>query len=64
MKKESKYCYGWAIWTDYGTGWEKESVYDKKEDTYTQVKKDAAEYRRCGAKVRVTNTRWLNPLNK
>lgn len=64
MKKENKYCYGWAIWTDYGTGWEKESVYDKKEDTYTQVKKDAAEYRRHGAKVRVTNTRWLNPHNK
>ncbi len=64
MKKENKYCYGWAIWTNYGYGWEKESVYDNKEDTYAQVKKDAAEYRRAGASTRVTNTRWLNPYYK
>lgn len=29
MKKKNKYCYGWAIWTNWGSGWEKESVYDK-----------------------------------
>lgn len=61
MKKENKYCYGWAIWTNYGTGWEKESVYDKREDTYAQVKKDAAEYRLAHASVRITAARWPNP---
>lgn len=30
MAKKNKYCYGWAIWTNYGYGWEQESVYDKK----------------------------------
>lgn len=42
MAKKNKYCYGWEIWTNYGNGWEKESVYDKKETSYSQVKKDAA----------------------
>ena len=41
-------------------GWEKESVYDKRYDTYTQVKADAKEYRIAGAQTRITNTRWLN----
>ena len=70
MAKKNKYCYGWAIWTNYGYGWaiwtnygygwEQESVYDKKETSYSQVKKDAAEYRVAGAQTRITNTRWLN----
>lgn len=60
MEKKNKYCYGWAIWTNYGYGWEQESVYDKKETSYSQVKKDAAEYRVAGAQTRITNTRWLN----
>ena len=60
MAKKNKYCYGWAIWTNYGYGWEQESVYDKKEASYSQVKKDAAEYRIAGAQTRITNTRWLN----
>lgn len=50
MAKKNKYCYGW----------EKESVYDKKETSYAQVKKDAAEYRVAGASTRITNTRCLN----
>lgn len=32
----------------------------KKETSYSQVKKDAAEYRVAGAQTRITNTRWLN----
>lgn len=60
MKKKNKYCYGWAIWTNWGSGWEKESVYDKSCESYSQVKKDAKEYRIAGAQTRVTNTRWLN----
>ena len=60
MAKKNKYCYGWAIWTNWGSGWEKECVYDKKETSYSQVKKDAAEYRIAGAQTRITNTRWLN----
>ena len=50
MAKKNKYCYGWAIWTNY----------DKKETSYSQVKNDAAEYRIAGAQTRITNTRWLN----
>ncbi len=42
MTKKNKYCYGWAIWTNWGSGWEKESVYDKSCESYSQVKKDAA----------------------
>lgn len=60
MAKKNKYCYGWAIWTNYGYGWEKESVYNKEETSYAQVKKDAAEYRIAGASTRITNIRWLN----
>ena len=60
MKKKNKYCYGWAIWTNWGSGWEKESVYDKSCESYSQVKKDAKEYRIAGAQTRITNTRWLN----
>ncbi len=60
MAKKNKYCYGWAIWTNWGSGWEKESVYDKKETSYSQVKADAKEYRIAGAQTRITNTRWLN----
>lgn len=30
MAKKNKYCYGWAIWTNWGSGWEKECVYDKR----------------------------------
>ena len=43
-----------------GSGWEKESVYDKSCESYSQVKKDAKEYRIAGAQTRITNTRWLN----
>ena len=39
---------------------EKESVYDKSCESYSQVKKDAKEYRIAGAQTRITNTRWLN----
>ena len=60
MKKKKKYCYGWAIWTNWGSGWEKESVYDKSCESYSQVKKDAKEYRIAGAQTKITNTRWLN----
>ena len=41
-------------------GWEVEATYDRKETTYAQVKKDAQEYRIAGARVRISNTRWLN----
>ena len=60
MAKKNKYCYGWAIWTNWGSGREKESVYDKSCESYSQVKKDASEYRVAGAQTRITNTRWLN----
>lgn len=52
--KKNKYCYGWNIRTNYGYGWEVEATYDKKETTYAQ------EYRIAGARVRISNTRWLN----
>ena len=58
--RKNKYCYGWNIYTNYGYGWEVEATYDKKETTYAQVKKDAQEYRIAGARVRISNTRWLN----
>ena len=58
--KNNKYCYGWNIRTNYGYGWEVEATYDRKETSYAQVKKDAREYRIAGAKVRITETRWLN----
>lgn len=64
MKKNNKYCYGWNIYTNYGYGWEVESTYDKKETTYAQVKKDAQEYRIAGARVRISNTRWLKQLTE
>lgn len=35
MAKKNKYCYGWAIWTNWGSGWEKECVYDKEETHHT-----------------------------
>lgn len=57
---KNKYNYGWNIYTNYGYGWEVEATYDKKETSYAQVKKDAREYRIAGAKVRITETRWLN----
>lgn len=60
MKKNNKYCYGWNIYTNYGYGWEVEATYDRKETSYAQVKKDAQEYRITGARVRISNTRWLN----
>lgn len=60
--KKNKYCYGYAIYTNYGYGWEKESVYDAKETSYIQVKKDAAEYRMNGAFTKITHTRCLNPF--
>lgn len=58
--KKNKFTYGWNIWTNYGYGWEIESTYDKKETTYAQVKKDAKEYRLCGAQVKITQTRVKN----
>ncbi len=63
MKKEkqTKWCYGWNIYTNYGTGWEVESTYDRKETDYTEVQKDAREYRLNGARTRITRTKWLNP---
>ena len=60
-KKANKFLYGWNIWTNYGYGWEIESSYYKHESTYKDVLHDAKEYRIAGAKVRVTNTRTLNP---
>ena len=60
-KKENKYLYGWNIWTNYGYGWEIESSYYKPESRYSDVRYDAAEYRVAGAKVRITETRKLNP---
>ena len=61
QKKENKYLYGWNIWTNYGYGWEIESTYFKPESKASDVKYDAAEYRVAGARVRVTQTRKLNP---
>ena len=60
-KKKNKYLYGWNIWTNYGYGWEIESTYFKPEEKYADVLRDAAEYRAAGAKVRITETRVLNP---
>ena len=60
MAKKNEYCHGWAIWTNWGSGWEKECVYGKKETSCSQVKKDAAEYRVAGAQTRITNTGWLS----
>lgn len=56
----AKYTYVYNIWTNYGYGWEIESQYDKKETSYSQVRKDAAEYRLLGARVKVTEGRVLN----
>lgn len=60
MKKKNKYVYVFNLWTNYGNGWEIESQYDKKETTYSQVKKDAAEYRLTGAQTRITEGRIPN----
>lgn len=59
----AKYTYTFNIWTNYGYGWELESQYDKKETNYTQVRKDAAEYKRLGALVKITEGRILNENN-
>lgn len=63
MKKENKYIYGWAIWSNYGYGWEKESAYDKRESTYKQVRSDIKEYRvACpNASYTIKEYRELNP---
>jgi hypothetical protein len=58
--KANKYMYGWKIWTNWGYGWECEAFYDRNEDTYQDVKRDAHEYRLAGAQVRVTESRMLN----
>lgn len=58
--KTNKYTYCWAIWTNWGYGWECESIYDKRESTYSEVKQDAREYRISGAIVKIKNKRILN----
>lgn len=60
-KKETKYLYGWNIWTNYGYGWEIESSYYKHEATFADVKHDVKECLFAGASVRVTRTRTPNP---
>ena len=40
MAKKNKYCYGWAIWTNYGYGWEKESVYDNEKEQDLRAAKE------------------------
>lgn len=59
----NKYIYSWVIWSNYGFGWEAESVYDKKETTYSQVKKDLKEYRLAcpNASYTIKESRELNP---
>lgn len=65
-KRINKYIYYWVIWSNYGYGWESESVYDKKETTYDQVKKDLKEYRfACpNASYCIKENRELNPKYK
>ena len=62
----NKYIYNWVIWSNYGYGWEAESVYDKKETTYSQVKKDLKEYIfSCpNASYTIKENRELNPKYK
>lgn len=59
-KKLNKYTYYWVIWTNYGYGWDDESVYPKGEYTYKDVLHDAKEYRLAGADVKIRNRRVLN----
>ena len=62
MRKENKYCYGWRLYTNYGYGWENEGgFYDNKEYKYSDVKRDAQEYKIAGASTRITESRMLNP---
>lgn len=47
QKKENKYIYYWVIQGYYSGcyGWEDESFYDKREYTYSDVRKDLKEYK-------------------
>lgn len=60
MKKNNKFTYSWAIWVNYGYGWEMESEYPKNEYSYKDVLHDAKEYTLAGANVRIKERRTPN----
>ena len=43
-ERKNKYTYEWVIQGNYGYGWEDEAVYDKREYTRSNVRRDYKEY--------------------
>lgn len=66
IKRVNKYMYGWALYVDYGYGWE----YELFEETYREIRQRFKEYRENCPQyaVKYNQRRELNPtwekLNK